>query len=92
MLDQNGIGFQDAILKITKKFLILDYQFLNYLKTKLQLIKLHSNVIFKFLGNSTDSHIQRKIGQKRADIVMKMGLQFKKIKTFKNNENLIKRI
>ncbi len=64
---------------------------LKLLKNKIAINKAIQILYLNFLGNSTDSHIQRKIGQKRADIVMKMGLQFKKkFKTFKNNENLIK--
>ena len=46
-----------------------------------------------FLANSLDSHICRRIGREKAEIVMKKELKLKKkIKIFKNNNNIIKEI
>ncbi len=60
-------------------------------KNKIGIVKATQLLYLSFLANSWDSHIQRKISQKRADIVMKKGVQLKKkFKMFKNNDYLIK--
>ena len=64
---------------------------LKLLKNKIAIDKAIQILYLNFLANSTDSHILRKIGKKRANIIMKKGLQCKKkFKVFKNNYNLIK--
>ncbi len=61
------------------------------IKKKISKDKATQILYINFLANSLDSHLCRKIGREKAEIVMKKGLELKKkIKIFKNNNSIIK--
>ncbi len=74
---------------------ILDFglPLLRSLKKKISMESAIENLYLGFLSSSLDSHIQRKHGYKKANIVMKKSLETqKKMNIFRENKNLLTKL